>query len=73
MKIFIEDYNGNDLCSFEVPALEVLYDIYEKDTMWLQRHLSSNSMWNCSLADIDTDENGNEYIRIQLEVRPFEI
>ena len=35
MKIFIEDYNGNDLCSFEVPALEVLYDIYEKDTMWL--------------------------------------
>tara|TARA_R100001463_G_scaffold62468_1_gene115367 strand:- start:612 stop:833 length:222 start_codon:yes stop_codon:yes gene_type:complete len=73
MKIFIEDYNGNDLCSFEVPALEVLYDIYEKDTMWLQRHLSSKSMWNCSLADIDTDENGNEYIRIQLEVRPFEI
>tara|TARA_R100000388_G_C7101434_1_gene92279 strand:+ start:21 stop:194 length:174 start_codon:yes stop_codon:yes gene_type:complete len=57
MKIFIEDYNGNDLCSFEVPVY--FAGIYAEN--------------NCSIADVDIDENGNEYIRIQLEVRPLEI
>ena len=47
MKVIIEDYNGNDLCSFE--AFEI------KDFK------------NCSVADIDLDENGVEYMRLQQE------
>ena len=46
MKIIIEDYNGNDLCSFE--ALEI------------------NNFKDCNVADIDVDEKGIEYMRLQL-------
>jgi len=66
MRIVIEDYNGNDLCSFEVPS-------YEKDTRWLDSMPIIIKQWNCSLADVDTDDNGNEYIRVQLDIRPLEI
>ena len=53
MKIIIEDYNGNDLCSFE--AFEI-------------KNFSANSLTlkDCSLADIDKDEEGIRYIRLQL-------
>ena len=47
MLVIIEDYNGNDLCSFE--AFEI------KDFK------------NCSVADIDEDEEGIKYIRLQIE------
>ena len=47
MKIIIEDYNGNDLCSFE--AFEI------------------KNFKDCSVADIDLDENGVEYMRLQQE------
>tara|TARA_R100001594_G_scaffold6641_1_gene18715 strand:+ start:637 stop:789 length:153 start_codon:yes stop_codon:yes gene_type:complete len=47
MKVIIEDFNGNDLCSFE--AFEI------KDFK------------NCSVADIDEDEEGIKYIRLQIE------
>tara|TARA_Y100001963_G_scaffold99549_1_gene137019 strand:- start:210 stop:359 length:150 start_codon:yes stop_codon:yes gene_type:complete len=46
MKVIIEDYHGNDLCSFE--AFEI------------------KNFKNCSLADIDEDEEGIRYIRLQL-------
>ena len=47
MKIIIEDFNGNDLCSFKAYKVE--------------------GFKNCNVADIDEDENGIEYIRIQIE------
>ena len=46
MKIIIEDYNGNDLCSFE--AFEI------------------KNFKDCSVADIDEDEEGITYMRLQL-------
>jgi hypothetical protein len=52
MKIQIEDYRGNDLCSFSIDNIRG-YDIKDfKD---------------CNYADIDEDENGDLYIRVQLE------
>ena len=57
MKIVIEDYYGNDLCSFEVPVY--FAGIYADN--------------NCSVADVDIDENGNEYIRIQLDEKETNI
>ena len=47
MKVMIEDYNGNDICSFECSDFK--------------------NPINCSIADIDEDEEGIHYIRIQLE------
>ena len=47
MKVIIEDYYGNDLCSFG--ALEI------KD------------LKDCNVADIDEDEEGIKYIRLQIE------
>ena len=50
MKIVIEDYRGNDLCSFAIDNISG-GDIKDfKD---------------CNHADIDEDENGDLYIRIQ--------
>lgn len=52
MKIQIEDYRGNDLCSFAIDNISG-GDIKDfKD---------------CNYADIDEDENGDLYIRVQLE------
>ena len=55
MKIVIEDYFGNDLCSFfaEVRPIDYLDDGFKRFN-------------NCDIADRDIDEDGNEYIRIQL-------
>jgi len=52
MIIQIEDYRGNDLCSFSIDNIRG-YDIKDfKD---------------CNYADMDEDENGDLYIRVQLE------
>ena len=54
MKIIIEDYNGNDLCSFCVMDSDNL----EEKILF--------SFEGCNLADIDTDEDGAKICRIQL-------
>ena len=46
MKVIVEDYNGNDLCSFEAFAIK--------------------NFKNCNVADIDENEEGIEYIRLQI-------
>ena len=46
MKVIIEDYYGNDLCSFEAYEIKNFKD--------------------CSLADIDEDEEGINYMRLQI-------
>lgn len=56
MKIKIEDYYGNDICSFKVNTFasnNSLQDIGEFE--------------GCSYADMDIDEYSEPYIRIQLE------
>jgi len=52
MRIFIEDYNGNDMCCLNIKTLTNISQI---------KHLT-----DCSIADVETDGNG-EYVRIQLE------
>ncbi len=51
MRIFIEDYFGNDLCSINIDSFTDLCQI--------------KNLTDCSLADEETDGNGT-YIRIQL-------
>jgi len=46
IKVVVEDYNGNYLCSFDSKNVKNLN--------------------NCDIADIDEDENGVKYIRVQL-------
>ena len=58
MKIVIEDYYGNDLCSFFAHI-----DSYHLDNTDCGGLLQFK---NCDIADKDIDENGVEYIRIQL-------
>jgi len=53
MKIKIEDYNGNDLCELNINTFTNLLQI--------------NNLIDCNIADIDVDEDGKEYLRIQLE------
>tara|TARA_Y100001938_G_C7975148_1_gene371367 strand:+ start:627 stop:824 length:198 start_codon:yes stop_codon:yes gene_type:complete len=56
MKIVIEDYYGNDICSFKVNTFannNGLQDIGEFE--------------NCNYADMETDEYSEPYVRIQLE------
>ena len=52
MRIKIEDYNGNDLCEFNIT--------------YLTSPSRLTDLENCSIADIDTDEYGI-FARIQLE------
>lgn len=52
MKIVIEDYNGNDMCELHINTFT---DICEID-----------NLINCDIADVDEDDDGNEYLRIQL-------
>ena len=52
MRIFIENYNGNDICCLNIKTLTNVSQI---------KHLT-----DCSIADVETDGNG-EYIRLQLE------
>ena len=54
MKIKIEDYFGNDLCSFEVDGS------VEKLPLKLV---------NCNIADIEEEETGEPYVRVQLETQ----
>jgi len=56
MKIVIEDYNGNDLCSFKVNTFA---DGNGVDDV--------GDFKDCNYADMDNDDNGESYIRIQLE------
>jgi hypothetical protein len=51
MRIYIEDYFGNDMCSLNIDSFTDLCQI--------------KNLTDCSLADVDTDASG-EYIRIQL-------
>ena len=62
MKIVIEDYYGNDLCSLVVYNN---HEYYDDDVA-----IETGSLKNCDIADKDIDEDGNEYIRIQL-TNPF--
>ena len=53
MKIVIEDFYGNDICSFESSGTSLKGSL--------------ENLVNCSIADIDGDDFGIDYIRIQLE------
>ena len=55
MKVVVEDYFGNDLCSFECTECTEF----------------KNPKF-CNIADIDTDEDGIEYMRVQLDWYPEE-
>ena len=54
MKIVIEDYYGNDICSFVV-------NLSQCDVLDLDQFV------DCNYADMEVDENSEAYIRIQLE------
>ena len=56
MKIQIEDYYGNDICSFKVNTLT--------NNNGLQ---DLGDFVDCSYADMEVDENSEPYVRIQLE------
>jgi len=55
MKIKIEDYYGNDLCELDINTFKDLSEI--------------DNLVNCNIADVDTDEKGKEYLRIQMDTR----
>ena len=52
MRIIIEDYNGNELCKLDINTFTDLCQI--------------DNLIGCDIADVDTDEQGNEYLRVQL-------
>ena len=56
MKIQIEDYNGNDLCSFKINTFAHGNGIDDV-----------GDFKDCNYADMDEDDNGELYIRVQLE------
>ena len=56
MKIKIEDYFGNDICSFVVNETQNNNGVKEV-----------SDFVDCNYADMDTDEYSEPYIRIQLE------
>ena len=53
MKIIIEDYNGNNLCELHIDTFTDLCEI--------------DNLIGCNIADVDEDDDGNEYLRIQLD------
>jgi len=55
MRIKIEDYHGNDLCELHINTFKDLSEI--------------DNLVDCNIADVDTDENGKEYLRIQMDTR----
>tara|TARA_Y100000593_G_scaffold91883_1_gene181893 strand:- start:1565 stop:1768 length:204 start_codon:yes stop_codon:yes gene_type:complete len=61
MRIIIEDYNGNDLCSFYV---------YDADNL---EEKIITSFEGCNIADVDTDEDGGKICRIQLQNETYTI
>jgi len=52
MRIIIEDYNGNELCKIDINTFKDLCEI--------------DNLIGCNIADVDTDEQGKEYLRVQL-------
>ena len=56
MKIKIEDYFGNDICSFVVNESENNNGLKEV-----------SDFVDCSYADMEVDEYSEPYVRIQLE------
>lgn len=52
MRVFFEDYYGNDLCNFNINELINISQI--------------KNLTECSIADVENDKKGN-YIRIQLD------
>ena len=52
MKIILEDYNGNDLCELHIDTFTDLCQI--------------ENLIDCNIVDVDTDEQGNEFLRLQL-------
>lgn len=56
MKIVIEDYYGNDICSFKVNTFAKNNGVDD-----------IGDFVDCNYADMDEDENGEPYIRIQFE------
>lgn len=58
MKIQIEDYFGNDVLTLEYNQLISNTELVDK--------VETNSLdFGYSLADVDLDENNNEFIRLQ--------
>ena len=54
MKVIIEDYNGNDLFTFN-------------SNEWAKINKDVINAFNCNIADIDKDEERIKYIRLQIE------
>ena len=52
MIIIVEDYNGNELCKLDINTLKDISEI--------------ENLIGCDIADVDKDEQGNEYLRLQL-------
>ena len=57
MKIVIEDYNGNDLCEMNINLRKSILSVSQCDI---------EDLIGCDIADIDTDDNGREYLIIKL-------
>jgi len=56
MKIVIEDYYGNDICSFVVNETQNNNGVEEV-----------SDFTDCNYADMEVDEYSEPYVRIQLE------
>lgn len=52
MIIIVEDYNGNELCKLDINTFKDISEI--------------ENLIGCDIADVDKDEQGNEYLRLQL-------
>lgn len=59
MKIKIEDYYGNDLCELDINTFKDLSEI--------------DNLVNCNIADVDTDEKGEQYLRIQMNTKVLKL
>ena len=55
MKIKIEDYYGNDMCELHINTFTDLSQI--------------DNLIDCNIADVDVNEDGEEYLRIQMDTR----
>ena len=60
MRIQVEDYYGNDICSFVVNE--------EENNNGLQ---DISQFVDCSYADMEVDEYSEPYVRIQLDKKDF--
>ena len=55
MIIKIEDYFGNDMCELHIKTFTDLCQI--------------DNLIDCNIADVDIDDDGKEYLRIQIDTR----